>query len=58
MATINTTGRAEFGGKKFSGVTPGCSSLLHVFLLIGFRSRITVMRQRIWAYVTRAGEVP
>ena len=60
MATIgHHRAVAEFGSKKFSGVTAWLLwSLVHVFLLIGFRSRITVMRQWIWAYVTRAGASP
>jgi NADH dehydrogenase len=50
---------AEFGNKRFSGVIAWLLwSLVHVFLLIGFRSRVTVMRQWIWAYVTRAGASP
>ena len=60
MATIgHHRAVAEFGSKKFSGVTAWLLwSLVHVFLLIGFRSRITVMRQWIWAYVTRTGASP
>jgi NADH:ubiquinone reductase (H+-translocating) len=60
MATIgHHRAVAEFGNKKFSGVIAWLLwSLVHVFLLIGFRSRATVMRQWIWAYVTRAGASP
>jgi hypothetical protein len=29
-----------------------------VFLLIGFRSRVTVMGQWVWTYLTRAGSSP
>lgn len=60
MATIgHHRAVAEFGGKRFSGVIAWLLwSLVHVFLLIGFRSRVTVMRQWIWAYLTRAGASP
>jgi NADH dehydrogenase len=60
MATIgHHRAVAEFGNRKFSGVFAWLLwSLVHVFLLIGFRSRATVMRQWIWAYVTRAGASP
>ena len=60
MATIgHHRAVAEFGNKRFSGVIAWLLwSLVHVFLLIGFRSRVTVMRQWIWAYLTRAGASP
>ena len=60
MATIgHHRAVAEFGNKRFSGVIAWLLwSLVHVFLLIGFRSRLTVMRQWIWAYLTRAGASP
>lgn len=60
MATIgHHRAVAEFGNKRFSGVIAWLLwSLVHVFLLIGFRNRVTVMRQWIWAYVTRAGASP
>lgn len=60
MATIGLhRAIAEFGDKKFSGLFAWLLwSLVHVFLLIGFRSRVTVMAQWIWAYVTRAGSSP
>jgi NADH dehydrogenase len=60
MATIgHHRAVAEFGKKKFSGwVAWLLWSVVHVFLLIGFRSRATVMRQWIWAYLTRAGSSP
>lgn len=61
--TMATIGRhravAEIGNKKFSGVAAWLLwSVVHVFLLIGFRSRATVMRQWIWAYFTRTGSSP
>ena len=61
--TMSTIGHhravAEFGNKKFSGwIAWLLWSVVHVFLLIGFRSRTTVMRQWIWTYVTRAGSSP
>jgi NADH dehydrogenase len=61
--TMSTIGHhravAEFGNKKFSGwVAWLLWSVVHVFLLIGFRSRATVMRQWIWTYATRAGSSP
>ena len=50
---------AEFGNKKFSGVIAWLLwSVVHVFLLIGFRSRVTVMTQWVWAYLTRRGSSP
>ncbi|HEX7226168.1 MAG TPA: NAD(P)/FAD-dependent oxidoreductase [Candidatus Binatia bacterium] len=60
MATIgHHRAVAEFGNKRFSGLIAWLLwSLVHVFLLIGFRSRVTVMRQWIWAYLTRAGASP
>jgi NADH dehydrogenase len=60
MATIgHHRAVAEFGDKRFSGVIAWLLwSLVHVFLLIGFRSRVTVMGQWIWAYLTRAGASP
>ncbi len=33
-------------------------SVVHVFLLIGFRNRVAVMLQWIWAYLTREGSSP
>ena len=60
MATIgHHRAVAEFGSKQFSGVFAWLLwSVVHVFLLIGFRSRVAVMRQWLWAYVTRAGSSP
>jgi NADH dehydrogenase len=60
MATIGYhRAVAEFGNKKFSGVIAWLLwSVVHVFLLIGFRSRVTVMTQWAWAYLTRRGSSP
>lgn len=60
MATIGYhRAVAEFGNKKFSGVIAWLLwSVVHVFLLIGFRSRVTVMTQWVWAYLTRRGSSP
>jgi NADH dehydrogenase len=60
MATIGLhRAVAEFGEKKFSGFVAWMLwSLVHVFLLIGFRNRVTVMAQWVWAYLTRAGSSP
>jgi NADH dehydrogenase len=60
MATIGLhRAVAEFGNKKFSGLFAWLLwSVVHVFLLIGFRSRVTVMTQWIWAYLTRGGSSP
>mgnify|MGYP003402525803 FL=1 len=57
MATIGLhRAVAEIGHKKFSGLTAWLLwSVVHVFLLIGFRSRVTVMGQWVWAYLTRTG---
>ena len=32
--------------------------MVHVLLLIGFRNRLTVLRQWLWVYFTRAGSSP
>jgi NADH:ubiquinone reductase (H+-translocating) len=60
MATIGLhRAVAELGNKTFSGLTAWLLwSVVHVLLLIGFRSRVTVMRQWVWAYATRAGSSP
>jgi len=60
MATIgHHRAVAEFGGWHLSGIPAWLLwSLVHVFLLIGFRSRVAVMLQWIWAYVTRRGGSP
>lgn len=56
--TMATIGRnravAEFGRWRLSGFTAWFLWLfVHVFLLIGFRNRLAVMREWIWAYFTR-----
>ncbi|HEY0098217.1 MAG TPA: NAD(P)/FAD-dependent oxidoreductase, partial [Pyrinomonadaceae bacterium] len=55
MATIGRNRAvAEFGRWHLSGLTAWLLWLLvHVFLLIGFRNRLWVMREWIWAYFTR-----
>jgi NADH dehydrogenase len=60
MATIGYhRAVAEFGTRKLSGVIAWLLwSIVHVFLLIGFRSRLAVMSQWIWAYLTRRGSSP
>ncbi|MGH9815140.1 MAG: NAD(P)/FAD-dependent oxidoreductase [Candidatus Acidiferrales bacterium] len=60
MATIGLhRAVAEFGRRKYSGYFAWLLwSFVHVFLLIGFRSRVTVMAQWVWAYFTRAGSSP
>lgn len=60
MATIGyKRAIAEFGGRKFSGYIAWLLwSLVHVFLLIGFRNRIAVMIQWLWAYIRRQGNSP
>jgi NADH dehydrogenase len=51
MATIGyRRAVAEFGARKLSGSLAWLLwSVVHVFLLIGFRSRVMVMGQWIWA---------
>ncbi len=50
---------AELGGKRLYGLPAWLLwSLVHVFLLIGFRNRIAVMGEWIWAYATRTGSSP
>ena len=45
--------------QKFSGLFAWLLwSVVHVFLLIGFRNRLAVMWQWVWAYLTRAGSSP
>lgn len=56
--TMATIGRnravAEFGRWRLSGLTAWVLwMVVHVFLLIGFRSRLAVMREWAWAYFTR-----
>jgi NADH:ubiquinone reductase (H+-translocating) len=60
MATIgHNRAVAEFGKKKFSGLIAWLLwSLVHVYLLIGFRSRLAVMLEWIWAYTRRSGASP
>lgn len=60
MATIgHHRAVAEIGAMNLSGLIAWLLwSVVHVFLLIGFRNRIAVMGQWIWAYVTRQGSSP
>jgi NADH:quinone reductase (non-electrogenic) len=60
MATIGyRRAIAEFGEWKLSGSLAWLLwSIVHVFLLIGFRNRVTVMGQWAWAYFTRTGSSP
>jgi NADH dehydrogenase len=60
MATIgHHRAVAEFGNTRFSGVLAWLLwSLVHVLLLIGFRNRLTVLRQWLWVYLTRVGSSP
>lgn len=60
MATIGLhRAVAEFANRKFSGVIAWLLwSVVHAFLLIGFRNRVTVVGQWVWAYVTRTGSSP
>ena len=60
MATIgHNRAVAEFGTRKFSGLIAWLLwSLVHVYLLIGFRSRLAVMLEWIWAYTKRSGASP
>jgi NADH dehydrogenase len=60
MATIGyKRAVAEIGGRKLSGLLAWLLwSLVHVMLLIGFRNRVMVMGQWIWAYFTRSGSSP
>jgi NADH:ubiquinone reductase (H+-translocating) len=60
MATIGyRRAVAELGGRRLSGSLAWLLwSLVHVFLLIGFRRRVTVMGQWMWAYLTRTGSSP
>ncbi|MCC7330007.1 MAG: NAD(P)/FAD-dependent oxidoreductase [Gammaproteobacteria bacterium] len=60
MATIgHYRAVAQFGSREFSGIFAWLLwSLVHVFLLIGFRNRVTVMAQWIWAFLTNSGSSP
>lgn len=50
---------AQFGHWAFSGLMAWLLwSWVHIFLLIGFRNRVTVMSQWVWAYLTRQGSTP
>jgi NADH:ubiquinone reductase (H+-translocating) len=60
MATIgHKRAVAEFGNKRLYGFPAWLLwSVVHVFLLIGFRNRIAVMSEWMWAYATRTGSSP
>jgi len=60
MATIgHNRAMAEIGGRKFSGFfTWLLWSVIHVFLLVGFRNRLTVTREWLWAYFKRESSTP
>jgi NADH dehydrogenase len=60
MATIGYhRAVAEISGMRLSGLLAWLLwSLVHVWLLIGFRNRVTVMLEWIWAYATRTGSSP
>lgn len=60
MATIgHHRAVAEIGSLKLSGVVAWLLwSIVHVFLLIGFRNRVAVMGRWMWTYVTREGSSP
>jgi NADH dehydrogenase len=50
---------AQFGHWAFSGLMAWLLwSWVHIFLLIGFRNRVAVMSQWVWAYLTRQGSTP
>ena len=50
---------AQFGHRTFSGLIAWLLwSLVHIVLLIGFRNRVAVMSQWVWAYLTRQGSSP
>jgi NADH dehydrogenase len=55
MATIGRNRAvALIGGRQVSGILAWLLwALVHVFLLIGFRNRLAVMREWMWAYFTR-----
>ena len=55
MATIGRSKAiAEAAGMKFKGFIAWLMWLfLHVFFLIGFRNRLSVMFSWFWAYLTR-----
>lgn len=60
MATIgHHRAVAEIGSLKLSGMVAWLLwSIVHVFLLIGFRNRVAVMGRWVWTYVTREGSSP
>ena len=50
---------AQFGHWIYSGFIAWLLwSVVHIFLLIGFRNRVAVMSQWVWAYLTRRGSSP
>jgi len=55
MATIGrNAGVAVIGGVQLSGIVAWVAwALVHVFSLIGFRNRVAVMLEWMWAYLTR-----
>jgi NADH dehydrogenase len=60
MATIGRhRAVAEFGQRKFSGLAAWLLwSVVHVFLLIGFRNRLAVIVEWLWAYFKSEGSTP
>ena len=60
MATIgHHRAVAEIKGWKLSGALAWLLwSIVHVFLRIGFRNRLTVTREWLWAYFKREGSTP
>lgn len=61
--TIATIGHhravAKLGNREFSGFIAWLFwSMVHVFLLIGFRSRLAVMSEWFWSYLKREGSSP
>ena len=55
LATIGrSSGVADFGRVRFSGFPAWAAWLgIHIFFLIGFQNRLTVMIQWAWSYATR-----
>ena len=54
MATIGRNRAVAQIGAQLSGLIAWLLwAFVHVFLLIGFRNRLVVMREWMWAYFTR-----
>ena len=52
MATIGRNAAVTFNGARFKGVLAWYMWLLHLAYIVGFRSRVSVLVNWIWSYLT------